>query len=141
MAFKLRAAVALALVLLAWAVLSLASVHSNNHYRVRQRPKDVSSKVRSRVRVASWNVWFASPSRAARRDALLQSARKADVDVLCLQEVLPSFAESVRKDAALMAEFDVSPFAINGCEPSNIGAEQRLSLSNVGGNMTVAGLV
>ena len=62
----------------------------------------------SRLRVCTWNVWF-SPHRADERMAALFTAALQEApDVLCLQEVVPELASSVRSSAALCRLYDIS---------------------------------
>lgn len=67
--------------------------------------------------VVTWNVWFAPHEADARMDALFSEVLTAAPDVLCLQEVLPELAASVRASVALCAAYEISPNDIEfyGC--------------------------
>jgi len=58
--------------------------------------------------IVTWNVWFAPQDADARMAALFSEALSLNPDVLCLQEVVPELAESIRRNAALRREYAMS---------------------------------
>eukprot|EP00933_Yihiella_yeosuensis_P057751 TRINITY_DN57794_c0_g1_i1.p1 TRINITY_DN57794_c0_g1~~TRINITY_DN57794_c0_g1_i1.p1 ORF type:complete len:325 (-),score=62.66 TRINITY_DN57794_c0_g1_i1:49-1023(-) len=66
------------------------------------------------IRVVTWNVWFDSLQQYLRANALMKEVLREVPDVICLQEVLPGFLESLRKSEALRAAYHISPFEIAG---------------------------
>lgn len=60
------------------------------------------------LRIVTWNVWFAPHEADARMAALFVEALAAAPDVICLQEVVPELAESIRASAALRAAYSIS---------------------------------
>jgi len=73
------------------------------------------------LRVVTWNVWFAPQSADERMAALFSEALSNDPDVLCLQEVVPELAASVRGCAALRKQYAISE--------NNVGAYGCLLLA------------
>lgn len=71
----------------------------------------------SQLRVLTWNVWFDNLCAHQRQRALLQELLAAAPDVACLQEVLPSFATSLRECPELRGSYDISPQDVSpyGC--------------------------
>ena len=60
------------------------------------------------LRVATWNVWFAPLDTEDRMAALFREALDVAPDVLCLQEVVPELAASIRACAPLLSLYDIS---------------------------------
>ena len=77
-------------------------------------------EVGTRLRVLTWNVWFAPTDADRRMAALVREALAQVPDVLCLQEVVPELADSLRTSRAASAlrkvyavsQNDVGPY---GC--------------------------
>lgn len=71
----------------------------------------------SQLRVATWNVWFDQRCAHERQRALVYEVLQAAPDIVCLQEVLPAFADVVRGDDALKGIYSISPQSVGhyGC--------------------------
>ncbi|KAF0716039.1 Aste57867_3060 [Aphanomyces stellatus] len=69
------------------------------------------------LKVITWNVWFDAMSNGRRFEALVGEVLKHDPDVLCLQEVTPTFSTALCSSAILTDMYAYSPFSINsyGC--------------------------
>jgi len=61
-----------------------------------------------RLKVITWNVWFSPVQAEARMAALFHETLAALPDVICLQEVVPALAASIRACAALRREYAIS---------------------------------
>lgn len=61
------------------------------------------------LRIVTWNVWFAPVDVDRRMAALFHEALDAAPDVLCLQEVVPELAASIRASEPLRSLYDISP--------------------------------
>lgn len=68
------------------------------------------------LRVLTWNVWFDAMYPEARQLALLRETLVHAPDVICLQEVLPEFADALRSSAVSsqyqFSPFDVAPYGV-----------------------------
>jgi len=60
------------------------------------------------LRVITWNVWFDSFYMEERFHALVTTVLRRRPDVLCLQEVVPKVATSLRASAILTGAYDIS---------------------------------
>ena len=98
------------------------------------------------VTVVTWNVWFAPVDVDVRMARLFHEALDAAPDVLCLQEVVPELAASIRACEPLQQLFDISPNDVGayGClllvrrELSAAFSEVPFPTSNMGRSLLVA---
>lgn len=60
------------------------------------------------LRVVTWNVWFGPVEAQARMAALFSEALGTTPDVICLQEVVPDLAASIRGCSALRRAYAIS---------------------------------
>lgn len=71
----------------------------------------------TRLRVCTWNVWMEVSWAEERFDALVRTLLARAPDVICLQEVVPRFAASLRASSLVASQYtvsnnDVGPYSV-----------------------------
>lgn len=64
--------------------------------------------------VLTWNIWFSRYGRHIRHEEILNISRKLEPDVICLQEVIPSFLDRVKASSYFTSRYSFSDPNLDG---------------------------